>query len=407
MRDPKEATDNPTHCKAIIAIRKGNAQGMNAIGTDDIIGLQGTTTVGRRRRTVGEGRNTGIGPFLRARLRWAAAAILVLAAISGCDSLEERVPEQALAPIKSFSDTPTPPTATLQGPSGNVPSDIPTSLPIIDRQLQVAPVAGNLPEYNRREWRHWTDEDDDCQDARQEALIAESTIAVTFESDKQCRVDTGRWVGPYTGTAVDDPGKLDIDHMVPLANVHRSGGWAWDRDRKAAYANDLTYPGHLIAATAAANRAKGSKGPEDWRPPDESYWCTYAVDWTNIKIKWGLTATQREWDALREMLATCEESFTLPMPQPAATAQHSPGHNSTTATETPELPATLTTPEVTDTQPKVKPGLRYDPGGPDRDCSDFETQREAQDFFEAAGGPERDPHLLDRNKDGAACESLP
>ena len=407
MRDPKEATDNPTHCTAIIAIRKGNTQGMNAIGTDDIICVQGISTVGRRRRTVGESKNTGVGPSLPARLRWAAAALLVLMTIVGCDSLEERVPEQALAPIKSLSDTPIPPTATPQGSSGNVLSDIPTSLPIMDRQLRVAPVAADLPEYNRREWRHWTDEDDDCQDARQEALITESTVPVTFKSDKQCSVATGRWVGPYTGAEVDEPGKLDIDHMVPLANAHRSGGWAWDRDRKAAYANDLTYPGHLIAATAAANRAKGGKGPEDWRPPDESYWCTYAVDWTNIKIKWGLTATQREWDALREMLATCEESFTLPVPQPASTAQPSSDRDSTTATETPELPATITTPEVTDAQSKVKPGLRYDPTGPDRDCSDFETQREAQDFFEAAGGPEQDPHLLDRNKDGTACESLP
>ena len=407
MRDPKEAADNPTHCTAIIAIRKGNTQGMNAIGTDDIIGIQGITTVGQRRRTVGEGRNTGIGHFLRARLHWAIAAFLVLAAISGCGSLEERLPDQALSPIKSLSDTPAPPTVTRETPSGEVPSGKTSSRPIMDRQLQVAPVAADLPEYNRREWRHWTDEDDDCQDARQEALIAESTVPVTFKSDEQCRVVTGRWVGPYTGTEVDEPGKLDIDHMVPLVNAHRSGGWAWDRDRKAAYANDLTYPGHLIAATAAANRAKGGKGPEDWRPPDESYWCTYAVDWTNIKIKWGLTATQREWDALRDMLATCEESFTSPVPQPTATVQHSPGRDSTNATETAEMPTPPATPEVSDAPTQTRPGLRYDPGGPDRDCSDFETQREAQDFFEAAGGPQRDPHLLDRNKDGMACESLP
>ena len=215
MRDPKEAADNPTHCTAIIAIRKGNTQGMNAIGTDDIIGIQGITTVEQRRRTVGEGRNTGIGHFLRARLHWAIAAFLVLAAISGCDSLEERLPDQALSPIKSLSDTPAPPTATREIPSEETPSGKTSSRPIMDRQLQVAPVAADLPEYNRREWRHWTDEDDDCQDARQEALIAESTVPVTFKSDEQCRVVTGRWVGPYTGTEVDEPGKLDIDHMVP------------------------------------------------------------------------------------------------------------------------------------------------------------------------------------------------
>ena len=49
----------------------------------------------------------------------------------------------------------------------------------------------------------------------------------------------------------------------------------------------------------------------------------------------------------------------------------------------------------------------YDPNGPDRDCSDFKTQAEAQAFYEAAGGPDRDPHRLDPDKNGVACESLP
>lgn len=42
----------------------------------------------------------------------------------------------------------------------------------------------------------------------------------------------------------------------------------------------------------------------------------------------------------------------------------------------------------------------------DRDCSDFSTWREAQDFYEGAGGPARDPHRLDRDRDGIACEGL-
>lgn len=53
-------------------------------------------------------------------------------------------------------------------------------------------------------------------------------------------------------------------------------------------------------------------------------------------------------------------------------------------------------------------GLLYDPNGPDRDCSDFDTQQQAQDFFEAAGGPANDPHRLDGNdNDGKVCETLP
>jgi competence protein ComEC len=52
-------------------------------------------------------------------------------------------------------------------------------------------------------------------------------------------------------------------------------------------------------------------------------------------------------------------------------------------------------------------GLRYDPMGRDRNCSAFPTHAEAQAFFIAAGGPEYDPHRLDGDNDGIACESLP
>ncbi len=45
--------------------------------------------------------------------------------------------------------------------------------------------------------------------------------------------------------------------------------------------------------------------------------------------------------------------------------------------------------------------------GEDRDCSDFATHAEAQAFFLSQGGPSNDPHRLDSDRDGVACESLP
>lgn len=42
----------------------------------------------------------------------------------------------------------------------------------------------------------------------------------------------------------------------------------------------------------------------------------------------------------------------------------------------------------------------------DRDCADFETQRQAQRFFDRHD-PDRDPHRLDEDGDTVACESLP
>jgi hypothetical protein len=41
----------------------------------------------------------------------------------------------------------------------------------------------------------------------------------------------------------------------------------------------------------------------------------------------------------------------------------------------------------------------------DRDCADFSSQRQAQRFFERHN-PGRDPHRLDADNDGIACEDL-
>ncbi len=49
-------------------------------------------------------------------------------------------------------------------------------------------------------------------------------------------------------------------------------------------------------------------------------------------------------------------------------------------------------------------GLPYAPDGPDRDCGDFRSHEQAQRFYEAAGPG--DPHRLDGDDDGRACESL-
>ena len=266
--------------------------------------------------------------------------------------------------------------------------------------IAVAERPAEIPRYDRDDWDHWNDADRDCQDTRQEVLIAESSVAVVFIDDRRCRVVSGRWTDPYTGDIVEDPGKLDVDHMVPLGNAHASGGHAWSEERKELYANSLRYPEHLVAVTASANRSKGADGPDGWRPPDRTYWCRYATDWIAIKNEWGLTATEPEAAALREMLDTCAHSVFLQVSDP----EDAP------PTQPPAAAVPTTTPAAREPAPTPAsdaPGTKYDPDGPDRNCSDFDTWAEAQAFYEAAGGPESDRHRLDRDGNGIACESLP
>lgn len=171
--------------------------------------------------------------------------------------------------------------------------------------LDAIPVRAERPRgYEREDWPHWRDADHDCRNARQEVLAEESLERVRWSANG-CRVTGGLWRGAYTGEVVGDPGELDVDHLVPLAEAYRSGGYGWDRERRAAYANDLGDGRTLIAVGLAANRSKGGQGPEAWLPPQAGYRCRYAADWVAVKARWGLSVDERERVALGHLLESC------------------------------------------------------------------------------------------------------
>jgi hypothetical protein len=240
---------------------------------------------------------------------------LTVLLILGCSSSAPVATSEPATPVTEATKAPPTPTATKATAS---PMDTATSTPanttimttpIVEEAdlptLKISSIPQPIPSYNRKEWHHWIDDDSDCQNTRHEVLLEESAEPIQFTNSKQCSVLTGLWIGPFTGARFTTARNLDVDHMVPLANAHRSGGWAWNASTKKAYANDLSYTGHLIAVSASANRSKSDKGPEHWRPPDRTYWCKYARDWIRIKATWELSATNAEWDALGEMLTTC------------------------------------------------------------------------------------------------------
>ena len=216
-------------------------------------------------------------------------------------------------PVQSPVDPPPTPTATTEAPTPTAAATTPASTttptpmkPVTTLVITVAEIPEGIPEYKRSEWKHWVDDDGDCQDARQEVLIAESLEPVTFEDDRRCRVETGRWWAPHLGHHLENPRHIDVDHHVPLKNAHLSGGWRWDAERKEEYANYLEDPAHLVAISSRHNRSKGARGPEEWAPPDNGLWCRYALDWTEIKQRWDLTMTAVESEIVMDMLHTCE-----------------------------------------------------------------------------------------------------
>ena len=119
-----------------------------------------------------------------------------------------------------------------------------------------------------------------------------------------CAATSGTWKSPYDGATWTTSGDVDIDHMVPLSNAWKSGAAAWTTARRQAFANDLDSP-QLWTVTDNVNESKGDQGPEDWKPPLQSFYCTYSRSWIKVKYEYGLTITSAEKSALQSMLNTC------------------------------------------------------------------------------------------------------
>jgi hypothetical protein len=172
------------------------------------------------------------------------------------------------------------------------------------KQLNGLTVAagGSMRGYSRDRFPHWRATGANC-DVRDTVLRRDGQRLgpVTLSG---CNVVGGRWHSPYDGKTLTDPKAVDIDHMVPLANAWRSGAATWDDKRRGDFANDLVRP-QLKAVSLNSNRAKGDQDPAQWKPPDRTYWCQYALDWIAVKYFWRLTVTTAEKAALGDMMGAC------------------------------------------------------------------------------------------------------
>lgn len=62
--------------------------------------------------------------------------------------------------------------------------------------------------------------------------------------------------------------------------------------------------------TARSNRQKSDQDPSHWMPPSSGAQCRYAGEWVSTKLRWLLTADDRELEALKVYAdGPCEESI--------------------------------------------------------------------------------------------------
>ncbi|MGW1411002.1 HNH endonuclease family protein [Streptomyces sp. NPDC002403] len=160
--------------------------------------------------------------------------------------------------------------------------------------------------YERNSFRLWVDADKDGCDTRKEVLIAEAVKAP--EQGARCALSGGEWLSYYDEVTVTAATKLDIDHVVPLAEAWDSGASTWTAERREQYANDLGADRSLVSVTAKTNRSKADRDPAEWLPPASSAQCTYGADWVGTKLRWKLTSDDKERAALEKLAKDCADT---------------------------------------------------------------------------------------------------
>ncbi|OSY38298.1 HNH endonuclease [Streptomyces platensis] len=201
----------------------------------------------------------------------------------------------------------TPASSSSQGKNGG-------GLPLAQAVGQLKVAAESRTGYEREKFHLWIDADHDGCDTRKEVLLAEAVKKP--REGKNCRLTGGTWRSYYDDKTVTDARKLDIDHVVPLAEAWDSGASKWSTKRREQYANDLGAERSLVAVSLGPNRTKGDKDPAEWMPPAKDATCTYATDWISAKLRWKLTADHAELKALRTVAAGCKDATVTFTPAP-------------------------------------------------------------------------------------------
>lgn len=192
------------------------------------------------------------------------------------------------------------------------------ALLVVAALLTLAWVAWGAPAYRRADWPHWRGEDTwettdgsgatcraDTRDVVIRRAVRGASLTITRGGDGGCIV-RGDLLDFYgTDGLLRSADAIEVDHLVPLGEAHRAGGWRWSREQKARYANYLTIRFYLLPVSAVHNQQKGNRGPQDWIPTNPAIHCQYGLWWATVKYLEGLSSSEAERAAVRGLLLTC------------------------------------------------------------------------------------------------------
>ena len=173
-------------------------------------------------------------------------------------------------------------------------------------------VKGRAPKtgYTRAQFgQTWADVNRNGCDTRNDILQRDLTEVVFRIGTKNCVVESGTLIDPYSGATIffvkgeKSSMEVQIDHVVALSNAWQTGAFKLTLLKRTEFAND---PENLMAVQGRLNSQKGDGDAATWLPPLKSYRCTYVSKQIAIKAKYGLWVTAPEKTAMKNILARCK-----------------------------------------------------------------------------------------------------
>lgn len=179
----------------------------------------------------------------------------------------------------------------------------------------------DAPAYDRDEWapNGWVDVDGTGCTTQQDILMRDTEPESQVIDDDGCTLIFGTATDPYSGVFVEhdrdaadfNRTPFDIDHVVPIAEAHRSGGAHWDADIKQAFYQDKD---NLLAVIASENQSKSDADINNYLPPNQSLYCDYVATTVLVKHTYDLTMDQAEHDVAASVLSDDECADTTAQP---------------------------------------------------------------------------------------------
>lgn len=128
--------------------------------------------------------------------------------------------------------------------------------------------------------------------------------------DDKCNVLSGTLADPYSGKTLhfqrngQKSDRIDIDHVVALADAWQKGAQQLDQATRVQLAND---PLELLAVDSSLNIQKGASDAASWLPPNKDFRCQYVARQIAVKKKYHLWVTSAELEAMQRVLGKCPQ----------------------------------------------------------------------------------------------------